>query len=63
MKSFNEWLETRDPEFYSEDWRKALATGALTAASLLPSALQAAEQPRDHRILRMIPSNLSAKAE
>ena len=48
MKSFNEWLETRDPEFYSEDWRKALATGALTAASLLPSAGQAAEQPSFH---------------
>jgi len=48
MKSFNEWLETRDPEFYSEDWRKALATGALTAASLLPSAGQAAEQPSSY---------------
>ena len=48
MKTFIEYLEERDPEFYSEDWRKALATGALTAASLLPSAGQAAEQPSSY---------------
>ena len=37
MKSFNEWLEIRDPELLSEiNWRKALATGALAASSLLP---------------------------
>ena len=45
MKTFIEYLEERDPEFYSEiDWRKALATGTLAAASLLPSTLQAADQ-------------------
>jgi len=49
MKTFKEYLEERDPELLSEiDWRKALATGALTAASLLPSAGQAAEQPSFH---------------
>jgi hypothetical protein len=48
MKTFIEYLEERDPEFYSEDWRKALAAGALTAASLLPSAGQAAENPSSY---------------
>lgn len=37
MKSFNEWLEIRDPELLSEiNWRKALATGALAASTFLP---------------------------
>ena len=49
MQTFKEYLEERDPEFYSEiDWRKALATGTLAAASLLPSAGQAGEQPSFH---------------
>ena len=49
QETFKEYLEERDPEFYSEiDWRKALATGTLAAASLLPSAGQAGEQPSFH---------------
>jgi hypothetical protein len=49
MQTFKEYLEERDPELLSEiNWRKALATGTLAAASLLPSAGQAAEQPSSY---------------
>jgi len=48
MQTFKEYLEERDPEFYSEDWRKALAAGALTAASLFPSTGLAADQPSSY---------------
>ena len=49
MQTFKEYLEERDPELLSEiAWRKALAAGALTAASLLPSALQASEKPSSY---------------
>jgi hypothetical protein len=48
MKTFIKYLEERDPEFYSEDWRTAAAKAALIGASLLPSTGQAADQPSSY---------------
>ena len=35
MKSFNEWLEKRDPGYYEESWKEKLGRGvsAVKAAS------------------------------
>ena len=50
MKTFREYLEERDPELLSEiaAWKKALATGTLAAASLLPNTGFAAEKPSSY---------------